>query len=1454
MKTGQYWKILTLMVILTLQTGSIAAADPAIVIDKSNGKAPMVTTAGNGVPVINIQKPNSKGLSHNQYKSFNVGQKGIIFNNTRNGTNVKTRLGGYIMGNTNITTQTAKTILNEVTGNIASKINGFMETAGQKANLIISNPNGIQIGNSGYINVNRGILTTGKPQIGADGNLDGFKVDRGKVIIENSGFDATAAGSAEIYAQAVQINAKLCAENLKVVTGNNIIDDNGNVSEILDDAVYEGVVLDVGSLGGMYAGVIKLIGTAKGLGVNVQGEIYAQRQLAIDENGKIVITENGKVVGRESSKILSEEKLFNAGEMTVEAGTLEITANGIENSGKISSAGKGTIVSGGDTVNTGKIIAQEDIDIKTAGLITDTIAAAGDLNIIAKGNITNTRQIQSGSNTSIVTDGEFASNGTITAMDNLSVKAVSLQNAGEIITGGYGKFAVADTFHNQAEIITNNDMEITAGTFLNDSKLTVSDNFSLTTKSSYTNNVTITAGKDLQIRSAGFISNGELLSGKTGTLIIDGDFINNGKIAADDNLIITADAITNAQDKTITAKGTSTVTGTKGNFTNNGTVVSGSNGTYKFDKGTIENNGSIKSNSELNITATNINNTGSMAGATEGKYNAEADITNTGLINGNQTIINAGVTFNNEKGGRVYGDDIVLVAQNINNVASAGATETPVIAARNNLALTAATGTVNNKENANILALNDMIITAKVLNNDSAAINADNDLTLNVETVNNTNKHFAYKRQVIERKTGVKEFAIEGKTTRYRVGTGTGEYTLEPTHREYGEGTKSTGYDIWYVNDDDDAYALHTPGGTSTEWYEYNFNSLIEADVIVSTQPGIITSGRDIVYNGVNFTNDKSKVIAGRTLTVTAGNIKNIDQKGKQYITDTGSVTKYHKGDHGHGHNHKMVTKSDTDSYNNYYEQTITVLAAEKTANGTVKAVDGNIITANNKSTISQSGAKTAENTVDKNNMAGELAKVITLSPIYTLAKPNAQYYIETDPEFADFDSWLSSDYFFEKQNTDPDKLAKRLGDAYYEQNKIKEQVINQTGSRYLEGYTSDEQQYKDLMDNAVEFAEQTGLVIGTAPNQEQLDKLTEPMIWMELQNVRLPSGETVLALAPELYLPKNYNTEHSNAVMGGININLLAETKMTNTGDITAKEKVTLEGNNIANIYGLITGKDLRMEAKENILNEGGTIIAQKSADITAGKDIIMKTTTSTTSNHAGGSQTTDKIANLQVTGENATINLKAGRNIELMATEISATGSKGEIDIMAGKNINLTTVENYYKENLKFKDGYRKEQTAAETGTGILADGKLNIKAGENLYAKSADITADQIDITAGKNVNLESGKATTYLSEYLRDTNRGTLSTKTKIKLDTAQTENSIATNISGNQINIKANNNINIKGSNIIGTGEVNLTAEKKHQHHGGQKHHKRNPLQQRNQKRTNERRGIWGNHRQTKNNR
>ena len=89
--------------------------------------------AANGVPVVNIATPGRTGISHNTYSRFDVDRQGLILNNS--GQPVNTQLGGFIPGNANLPGGSARLILNEVSGSLPSQLKGYMEIAGQKAEM-----------------------------------------------------------------------------------------------------------------------------------------------------------------------------------------------------------------------------------------------------------------------------------------------------------------------------------------------------------------------------------------------------------------------------------------------------------------------------------------------------------------------------------------------------------------------------------------------------------------------------------------------------------------------------------------------------------------------------------------------------------------------------------------------------------------------------------------------------------------------------------------------------------------------------------------------------------------------------------------------------------------------------------------------------------------------------------------------------------------------------------------------------------------------------------------------------------------------------------------------------------------------------------------------------------------------------------------------------------------------
>jgi filamentous hemagglutinin len=155
--------IASLLLVSYLAGPSLAAAQ--VVLNggtRNDGRRAYVDQTQNGLPKVNIATPNGAGVSHNIYQEFNVGRQGLILNNGANNSN--TSLAGWVEGNPNLTAgNEAKMILNEVVGAKPSQLQGFLEVAGKKADVIIANENGVTCHGCGFINTSRVTLTSGLP-------------------------------------------------------------------------------------------------------------------------------------------------------------------------------------------------------------------------------------------------------------------------------------------------------------------------------------------------------------------------------------------------------------------------------------------------------------------------------------------------------------------------------------------------------------------------------------------------------------------------------------------------------------------------------------------------------------------------------------------------------------------------------------------------------------------------------------------------------------------------------------------------------------------------------------------------------------------------------------------------------------------------------------------------------------------------------------------------------------------------------------------------------------------------------------------------------------------------------------------------------------------------------------------------------------------------------------------
>lgn len=383
----QLWQVKALVASISFWM-PLAPVYADIVADGSaNAENRAVIAAGRNaqgavVPVVNIQTPKN-GVSHNIYQQFDVLAEGAVLNNSRQG--AATQTVGNVSANPFLATGEARVILNEVNSAAASRFEGNLEVAGQMADVVIANPSGINIKGGGFINANKAIFTTGKPQLNADGSIKQFTVDQGKITVSanpNSKFglggNNNDANYVDLYARALELSAELRAKNdIQVITGaNDISADLQDTTAKTGTGTTPTLAVDVKALGGMYANNIYLVGTEKGLGVSNAGTLEALNSLVVTSAGKIENT--GALYNKNpQNSLLSLSS--GEGNDIVHTGTMITNGNLILDSGKDIIIDHARIEKhGADNKNIISLSAKNDINIKNSANI-QNFGEGGDL-------------------------------------------------------------------------------------------------------------------------------------------------------------------------------------------------------------------------------------------------------------------------------------------------------------------------------------------------------------------------------------------------------------------------------------------------------------------------------------------------------------------------------------------------------------------------------------------------------------------------------------------------------------------------------------------------------------------------------------------------------------------------------------------------------------------------------------------------------------------------------------------------------------------------------------------------------------------------------------------------------------------------------------------------------------------------------------------------------------------
>ncbi len=704
--------------------------------------------AGNGVPIVNIAAPNANGLSHNQFKDYNVGSNGVILNNAT-GRTQSTQLGGIILGNSNLNGRAASTILNEVNGGSPSQLRGYTEVAGQSAHVIVANPYGITCNGCGFINTPQATLTTGKPVI-ENGEVSRYQVDKGSVSIEGAGLNANNLDRFEIITRSAKLNAEIQAKNLAIIAGANDVDAKTlqATARAADPATAPQLAIDSSALGGMYAGAIKLVGTEAGVGVKLDGKMVASGgDIQLDANGHLSMVD-AAATGAVNVKAQSLEA-----KGPVYAGTtLDVkTAGDLTSQNNLVAKDRITVNSGGQLTNNGIIEAgvnadnsrntEGDVEV-TAQNFSNTgksVIASRDLKVTTTQTLSNQGGTLSGQRQTTVTSGTLdnQNRGRVLSADRLNLTADTVLNGqgGLINSVGQLTATLGHLNNNAGEVSSKASSTLTLGTMDNLTGLVMAENTLGLTATGTINNqngvlsgwqgLTVT-GTRLDNRNSGTVSS---RSGDVG-VTLSGALLNSqaGAVVSQKALTVTADSLDNS-DQGVLSSGDAqklTITGLLDN-TLGGAITSSA--VLTLQAMALNNAGTISADDALGFTGTDLDNShGTFTGNAGVTLDLLGTLTNHygKLSSAGPLLVQRSAQIDNQHGGINSQGLLTLLTGSLDNSqqGTIGASDTVLITA---------SGHVDNSADGLIASRNaDLQLTADSLNNAKGSLQGKGAVTLSV--------------------------------------------------------------------------------------------------------------------------------------------------------------------------------------------------------------------------------------------------------------------------------------------------------------------------------------------------------------------------------------------------------------------------------------------------------------------------------------------------------------------------------------------------------------------------------------------------------------------------------------------------------------------------------------------------------------------------------------------------
>ncbi|EGJ9757652.1 hemagglutinin repeat-containing protein [Escherichia coli] len=1215
---------------------------------------------------------------------------------------------------------------------------------------------------------------------------------------------------------------------------------------------------------------------AAGGDLNTHLNVLENQQGTVVSNGnsRLDVTrfdnQGGRLVAQQSLTLSSTDIVNDASGLIQSGASLNLRADTLSNR---NSGDRGGVISqGAMTLNAGTldstagVLLSGDALSLTAGVVNNTsgqVVANGLLGWNSQA-LNNQSGLIQGKGISINTAGQTLDNrgGTLNSLQELTVSTGAMDNRG----GTVGAKTTADLSTTSLDnreggrLVSEGELRLhtgglqnshgqiqSVGDILFDSVRGVVDNVSGLIRSGsaitlnalqFINRHTQNTGQGLEAQTIHITTQdldnqeGSILADRALTIMADRTLSNNdGVVKAGQSVSVTAGQL--GGDGKLLSPGDITLKSNTA-FSNSGQTIANGNLTLSVN-GDVTNTGSLLAGSRLDLNSIRLENTekGEIS-AGQTWLNVTDTLLNRGLIDGKYTRLQAN-TLTNSGTGRIYGDAVGVSAATFNNLEENGVAAT--LAGRERVDL--GVQTLNNRTHSLIYSAGDMYIggtldangsatgKAGVLNNHSATVEATDSLALSAGQINNVNDHFTTEHVVVSTEK-VTEYQLSGSDKRWRAG--------EP--------------DVYVDNDSSNSLKkLHTPEGARDKFTQYDYTRTVEETRVKDSDPGKILSGAGMTIVADKLLNDKSQVVAGGLLTIPSGSVENVSVSGERHVTDSGTSTYYYrirkKGKDKQGEKTSQYTPPTV-------IQTITLKPGELTSHGQVQ---GSQVTL---SPLKPQGTDVQTGLTGNVDAAVAATDRIPLRPVVSAGEPvillpgqqfevstpqgsihvagpdtrlpdsslfktnpavNVPYLVETDPRFTNQKMWLGSDYMQKAFSQNGDNMLKRLGDGFYEQRLIREQVVSLTGQRYLDGYGSDEEQFKALMDAGIVFGKQYNLKPGVALTAEQMALLTGDIVWLVNTTVTLPDGSTQTVQVPQVYARvKPGDVNSAGALIAGRDMVMKLDGDLFNSGKLAGKQTVQLSAENIHNQAGTIQGANVSLTARTNINSTGGLLQATDSLLAMAGRDINLTTTTRTAQSDAGQNHfertSIDSVAGVYVQNDQGRLVLQAGRDMNLTAATVVNQGKDSLTQLSAGRDMTLSTVTTSAQDNITWDKNNRLSQGVTQsTGSTLAGNGDVTLTAGRDMTSQAASLSAQKgLALMAGHDVTLTGAQNTSSLDEYHKVTgSSGMLSKTTTTTHDVTDRRTMTGSELNGDTVSISAGHNLNVTGSSVTGDNRVSLAA-------------------------------------------